>query len=201
MATAKIEQQICQAVQTIVDKKIQKAAFDKTISAIVVKCVNAAAGQYLISYQNGQFTAYGNPSSASMFQPGTLIEVLIPNGDFGAKKIILSTTAKTGYDTTVTATVVSCIDAIAGRYSVIYNGTTFQAFADKSESALYEDGQQVQILIPCGDVSQKKIILSAINLIGESGLQPITSIMINSDTSYTVFTNAGIERYNAELQE
>ena len=51
-----IENNICQAIDIIVDKAIQDAAYDKTILAQVLSCVDATIGKYKVKYQDNIYS-------------------------------------------------------------------------------------------------------------------------------------------------
>ena len=60
-------------------------------------------------------------------------------------------------DKTITATIVSCVNALTGLYKLKYNGGYINAFADDGRS--YSKNQTVYVLIPQGDISKKKIVV------------------------------------------
>ena len=57
MESVHYENQLLNAIETIVNSAVVKAGYDKTIKAIVDKCVDAATGKYIIRYQDGTFEA------------------------------------------------------------------------------------------------------------------------------------------------
>ena len=61
-------------------------------------------------------------------------------------------------DKTITATVASCVNALTGQYRLKYNGGFISAFVENDKS--YKENQSVYVLVPQGDMSKKKIILS-----------------------------------------
>ena len=81
-----IEQQICDAIQIIVDKSISSAGFDRTIKATISECLDAAAGKYKLEYQDTTIIAY----SDVQYPIGTLVNVIIPNNDMSSVKKIQS---------------------------------------------------------------------------------------------------------------
>lgn len=97
-----IEQQICQAVDIIVQKAISEAGYDKTIQATIVSCIDSTIGKYEVSYQNSKFYAYTSSTDIT-YTKGTSVYVLIPGSDFSKNKTILGTTKKLGtsYATTI----------------------------------------------------------------------------------------------------
>ena len=79
-----IEQNICDAVDILVNRAISQANFDKTISAIVVECVDEVSGRYKVRYQEG--TYYATSDNAAHYGVNTEVYVLIPGGDFSKEK-------------------------------------------------------------------------------------------------------------------
>lgn len=61
-------------------------------------------------------------------------------------------------DKTVTATIVSCINALTGEYKVSYNGGYMTAFANEGNT--YNANTQVYVLIPEGNFTKPKYIVS-----------------------------------------
>lgn len=61
-------------------------------------------------------------------------------------------------DKTVTATIVKCTNSITGEYLCSYNGGNLYAYA--LENASYTTGSTVYVLVPLGDFSKKKTIVS-----------------------------------------
>ena len=88
------ENAILQAIDIIADKKISQASFDKTIKAVVKERKDATTGEYLIKYQDSEFTAYATNSEIN-YQQGEEVYILIPGNDFmGVKRIIGSSNNK-----------------------------------------------------------------------------------------------------------
>lgn len=90
-----IEENICLAIETIVDRSISQASFDKTIQATVVKCVDQTIGKFLVRYQDSTFYAYSSNSEVT-YPNGSTVYILIPGNNTEADKTILGTTKKLG---------------------------------------------------------------------------------------------------------
>lgn len=84
----KIEEQILQAIDTIVQKRISELQFDKTLKARIIECVDSSGGQYRVGYQDSILTAYSNNALVS-YDDNTMVEILVPLGDLSNKKMIL----------------------------------------------------------------------------------------------------------------
>lgn len=89
MSDTKIERSICEAIEIIADKKIAQASFDKTIKAVVNKCLDDTTGKYEIKYQDSLFQAYAT-SSEIKYENGKQVYILIPGNDWDRKKTIIN---------------------------------------------------------------------------------------------------------------
>lgn len=91
------ENQICEAIEYIVDHAIARADFDKTIKATIVSCIDETIGQYKVKYQNSTFHAYSNSTEVT-YSSGTDVYILIPGNDMSSTKTILGSVDKMGTD-------------------------------------------------------------------------------------------------------
>lgn len=90
-----IENNICEAIELIVDKAVNKAEYDKTIQAVIHSCVDATIGKYKVTYQDSSFYAY-SPSTDVTYPNGSMVYILIPGNDMNKDKTILGTVEKLG---------------------------------------------------------------------------------------------------------
>ena len=74
----------CQAVNTIIDKKMEKLQFDKT-QICSITAIGQQAGQYLVSNGASSFYAYGSIG----YTEGENVYVLIPNNTYQTQCLIL----------------------------------------------------------------------------------------------------------------
>lgn len=93
------EDKIINAIETIVDNKVENANYDKTIQAQIISCVDATIGKYKVQYQDSTFYAYSG-SSDLVFSDGAEVYILIPGNDMSRDKTILGTTKKLGVNYT-----------------------------------------------------------------------------------------------------
>lgn len=91
------ENQICEAIEYIVNHAIADAGFDKTIQATIVNCIDETIGQYKVKYQNSTFNAYSNSTEVS-YLSGTEVYILVPQNDMSNTKTILGAVDKLGTD-------------------------------------------------------------------------------------------------------
>lgn len=90
-----IEQNICEAVDIIVNRALSQAQFDKTIKATVVNLVDSKTGKYKVRYQDDLMYAYAGTADMD-FSTGDEVYILVPQGNFSGDKTILGTTRKIG---------------------------------------------------------------------------------------------------------
>lgn len=85
---ATIEENICTAIETIVDRKIAQAGFDRTITAEIAEVIDSELGIYNVKYQDAYFIAYSIDRD-KLFEPGMSVYILVPNNDFNNVKSIM----------------------------------------------------------------------------------------------------------------
>lgn len=90
-----IESQICDAVQILAERAIEQARYDKTISALIVECVDTKKGKYKVKYQDSFFYATSDNIELN-YRKNTEVYVLVPEGDFAKNKKILGTVKDMG---------------------------------------------------------------------------------------------------------
>lgn len=83
--------------------------------------------------------------------------------------IVNKKVAEAGFDKTIKAQIISCIDATKGEYKVQYQDSHFTATAINT-NIKYSLGQTVYILIPNNDWEQDKKILNAVNQLGTQSI-------------------------------
>lgn len=84
-----IEENICKSVEILVKKYIADAKIDKVINARIVKCVDEDKGIYKCKYQDATFNAASNLPIEFKYEKDATVYILIPQGDFSNKKLIL----------------------------------------------------------------------------------------------------------------
>ena len=98
----KYENQILDAIETIVDQRVKTAGYDKTIQAKIINCDDPTIGKYKVQYQDSNFYAYSGSSEIS-YMAGSEVYVLIPNNDMSRDKTILGAVSRLGKDYAVAA--------------------------------------------------------------------------------------------------
>ena len=84
-----IEQNLFDAFDILIDRKLQLAEFDKTIKAIVVECKDETKGIYKIKYQDSLYEVTAD--SGVKYVKNAEVYVLVPGGNFSAEKKIIGT--------------------------------------------------------------------------------------------------------------
>lgn len=83
----KTQDSIFETIEQIAQNRIDQMRTDKTITATIVKCNNTLTGEYSVSYQGGTFFAYTQDGAA--YSKNANVYVLVPEGDFSKKKLII----------------------------------------------------------------------------------------------------------------
>lgn len=87
---------LCQAIDTIVSKKIENLNYDKTIICDIVDASDASNGHYIVNDGSISFDAYSEDTG---YKTSESVYVTVPKGDFTQTKIIISKyTANNGTD-------------------------------------------------------------------------------------------------------
>ena len=86
---ADIIENICEAVDVIVERRLSSLQFDKTITAIIQSIDGTAEegkeNKYIVTDGTTQYTVYSN----NVYKENTSVYVSIPNGDYNQKKFIV----------------------------------------------------------------------------------------------------------------
>lgn len=107
------ENQILEAIETIVQKKLADANYDTTIKAVIIEKTNSALGEYKAKYQESELVIYSTDPSIN-YPKGTLVNVVIPNGDFSQTKVIISAVEKDKVEYVAAVEVEDEYDTIGG---------------------------------------------------------------------------------------
>lgn len=79
-------------INGIAKQQVESSRTDKTIDAEISKLYNADVGEYKVEYQGNIFSAFV-PDPTVEYKGGERVYVLVPEGDFSRKKIILGRAA------------------------------------------------------------------------------------------------------------
>lgn len=75
-------------IEVLAEGKIEDTGLDQTVEAVVIRCLSYATGEYVVKYSGGTFSAYSKDLD-KIYQPDSIVKVLIPKGDASQTKIIL----------------------------------------------------------------------------------------------------------------
>ena len=89
-----IADQICDAVDVLINKRVSSLQFDRTVRATVLSVENASIGKYRVQYQNSIFFAYADPDTS--YKPKAQVYVEIPSSDYNKVKLIIGSVKKLG---------------------------------------------------------------------------------------------------------
>jgi len=98
----KYENQILDAIETIVNSAVKKAGYDKTIQAKIINCEDQTIGKYKVQYQDSVFYAYSGSSEVT-YNNGSEVYILVPSNDMSRDKTILGSVSKLGKNYAVSA--------------------------------------------------------------------------------------------------
>ena len=98
MSSVYYEEQILNAIETMVDNAVARADYDKTIKATILSCTDATIGKYKVKYQDSIFDAYCNNLNIT-YADGAQVNILVPRNNMKQNKIILNAIDKDGIET------------------------------------------------------------------------------------------------------
>lgn len=101
MAINKIQDDLCEAIEYIVNNAVENASYDKTIQASIISCIDATIGKYKVKYQDSSFYAYSQTTETT-YLSGDDVYILVPGNDMSRDKTILGTVKKLGVNYTAT---------------------------------------------------------------------------------------------------
>ena len=81
-----LEKNLFESIDQLIDAKLNQISFDKTITATVIDDSNADKNQYYVQSGNDKFYAYAD---GSVYTNGSQVYVMIPQGDYSMKKLII----------------------------------------------------------------------------------------------------------------
>lgn len=162
----KIQRNICEAIDIIVQRAISQASYDKTIQAVIVKCVDSTIGKYSVRYQDSTFYAYSSNIDIS-YSDGTAVYVLIPSGNMSKDKTIIGAVKNLG---TNFLTVSDEIDkySIIGDNNIKNNNNVFGLKSYSSENItqiLYSKDPSFENKINVNEATLTQCLMEADNII------------------------------------
>lgn len=95
-----LQESLLQAINYLVNNRIDKINRDTTITCTIKKCENALTGQYTVNYNGGFLTAYAQENIS--YEENVSVFVLVPEGDFTKHKLIIGKASQVTEDNNVT---------------------------------------------------------------------------------------------------
>lgn len=86
MANQSVSEELFQATDVIVAKRLSELQYDQTLICTIENTDNASKGEYIVSDTSSSFTAY---SENTDYFTGTKVYVTVPNGDMNNQKMII----------------------------------------------------------------------------------------------------------------
>lgn len=80
--------QMCQAVDNLIENALSNAGFDKTVVATILSCTDEETGTYRVTYLGGEYTATAT-ELGKRYKTAESVYMLIPEGDFTKQKKII----------------------------------------------------------------------------------------------------------------
>lgn len=138
------------AIEVVAGNIVDQLATDKTVTATIVASTNALTNEYLVSYSGGEMYAYANEGAS--YSENTTVYVLVPEGDFTNKKIIIGRATLSGDDENI-----SFISSALSNYNLIGNNTILDkngvlplglfSYLATDEKVLYQYGDEENSLL------------------------------------------------------
>ena len=113
-----INEQILSAIDILVDNKIAKLQFDKTVQATIWSIVNLDTGEYKVRYNGNIFSAFANDLK-EQYKVKDNVYIMIPEGDLSNRKVIINR---------ITDSSLSYGEIVSLTNSIIEKSPTFDAF-------------------------------------------------------------------------
>lgn len=100
MATSDLQGSLLQAIDYLVNNRIDKISKDVTITATIKKCTNSLTQEYQVNYNGGFLNAYAQEGAS--YSENQEVYVLIPENDWSKKKIIIGKASGVTEDDNIT---------------------------------------------------------------------------------------------------
>lgn len=133
----KYENQILDAIETIVNQRVKTAGYDKTVQAKIISCDDPTIGKYKVQYQDSNFYAYSGSSEIS-YMEGSEVYVLIPNNDMSRDKTILGAVSRLGKDYAVSAEGEEAFEIIGNNCVESNNQYELNSYKTTNEYVIYD---------------------------------------------------------------
>ena len=116
MATSDLQGSLLNAIDYLVNNRIDKINKDVTLTATIKKCTNSLTGEYQINYNGGFLTAYAQEDTS--YSDNQLVYVLVPENDWSKRKLIIGKASQVTEDNNITF-----VSSLVGDYNMIGQNT------------------------------------------------------------------------------
>ena len=100
MATSDLQGSLLQAIDYLVNNRIDRINKDVTLTATIKKCDNSLTNQYTVNYNGGFLIAYAQEGAS--YSENQQVFVLVPEGDFTKRKLIIGKASQVTEDKNIT---------------------------------------------------------------------------------------------------
>lgn len=101
MATeSNLQESLLQAIDYLVNNRVDKINKDQTISCTIKSCANSLTGEYQVNYNGGFLIAYAQEGAS--YSENSKVYVLVPEGDFSKRKLIIGQASSVTEDENIT---------------------------------------------------------------------------------------------------
>lgn len=170
MAT-ELQDSLMKAIDYLINNRVQKIDKDQTITATIKTCVNSLTGQYQVTYNNGFIYAYAQ--AGANYYENQEVFVLVPEGDFTKRKLILGVASQVTEDDNITF-----VSSLINNYNMIGQNTIFDqnsslpqglhSYLSTEYILLYQRGDEEHSLLTFNDNEFANYIQSADALLIEA---------------------------------
>lgn len=139
------EDNILEAIETIVDNSIAKSNYDRTIQATIIKMVDKSLGQYNVKYQDSYFDAFSVDTTIEYVE-GTNVYILVPNGDMSKDKTILG--AVDGYKIQGVTAITDADASDPVGYNCVNSNIRFElcSYIEEQNIVLYDKDSDINLI-------------------------------------------------------
>ena len=163
------EDNILEAIETIVGSSIAKSNYDRTIQATIIKIVDKSLGQYNVKYQDSYFDAFSVDTTIKYVE-GTNVYVLVPNGDMSKDKTILG--AVDGYKIQGVTAITDADASDPVGYNCVNSEVSFElcSYIEEQNIVLYDKDDDIN-LINLDNTTLKNFLQSSSQLVAEASFR------------------------------
>ena len=137
MDSINYENQILNAIETIVNNTVENAGYDKTIKARILERTNPDIGEYKVRYQDSTFYAYSADVEIK-YMKDTMVYILVPNNDMSQIKTIISAVDKDNVEYIEVLDTEDYYDKNGGNALTLRNQSQVFSVCSYKENDIYE---------------------------------------------------------------